>query len=113
MVGLASAWGFGVPVVVMVTDALSGNAALITQAFQNAAAIPSCFSERSWCSCGQPSASATAWDPGDRSGAHGDGAGPAYAGVGAHRLRDGSPTWVQRRRPSSTGPWPSRRLTPR
>ena len=40
VVGLASAWGFGVPVVVMVTNALSANTALINQAFQNAAVYP-------------------------------------------------------------------------
>jgi len=40
VVGLASAWGFGVPVVVMVTNALSDNTALINQAFQNAAVYP-------------------------------------------------------------------------
>ena len=40
VVGLAAAWGFGVPVVVMVTNALSANAALINQAFQNAAVYP-------------------------------------------------------------------------
>ena len=40
VVGLASAWGFGVPFVVMVTNALSGNSALITQGFQNAAVYP-------------------------------------------------------------------------
>jgi len=40
VVGLASAWGFGVPVVVMVTNALSANTALINQGFQNAAVYP-------------------------------------------------------------------------
>jgi hypothetical protein len=40
VVGLASAWGFGVPAVVMLTNALSGNAALSNQAFQNAAVYP-------------------------------------------------------------------------
>jgi hypothetical protein len=40
VIGLASAWGFGVPVVVMVTNALSANTGLINQAFQNAAVFP-------------------------------------------------------------------------
>ncbi len=40
VVGLASAWGFGVPVVVMVTTALSANTALLNQGFQNAAVYP-------------------------------------------------------------------------
>jgi hypothetical protein len=40
VVGLASAWGFGVPVVVMATNALSANTALINQAFQNAVVYP-------------------------------------------------------------------------
>ena len=40
VVGLASAWGFGVPMVVMVTNALSANTALINQGFQNAAVYP-------------------------------------------------------------------------
>ncbi len=40
VVGLASAWGFGVPVVVMVTNALNPNPGLINQAFQNAAVFP-------------------------------------------------------------------------
>ena len=40
VIGLAAAWGFGVPVVVMVTNALSDNTALINQAFQNAAVYP-------------------------------------------------------------------------
>jgi hypothetical protein len=40
VVGLASAWGFGVPVVVMVVNALSANASLSNQAFQNAAVYP-------------------------------------------------------------------------
>ncbi|MGD0391829.1 MAG: DUF2079 domain-containing protein [Acidimicrobiales bacterium] len=40
VVGLASAWGFGVPAVVMVVNALSDNSALSNQAFQNAAVYP-------------------------------------------------------------------------
>ena len=40
VIGLASAWGFGVPVVVMVTNALNSNSGLINQAFQNAAVFP-------------------------------------------------------------------------
>lgn len=40
VIGLASAWGFGVPVVVMVTNVLNSNSALINQAFQNSAVFP-------------------------------------------------------------------------
>jgi hypothetical protein len=40
VIGLACAWGFGVPVVVMVTNALNSNSGLINQAFQNSAVFP-------------------------------------------------------------------------
>ncbi len=40
VVGLASAWGFGVPVLVMLTDALHQHHAYIQQSFQNFAVFP-------------------------------------------------------------------------
>lgn len=40
IVGLASAWGFGVPVVVMVTDGLNSRPDFIYQSFQNFAVFP-------------------------------------------------------------------------
>jgi hypothetical protein len=40
IIGLASAWGFGVPVVVLVVDALNSQYGFIYQAFQNFAVFP-------------------------------------------------------------------------
>jgi hypothetical protein len=40
VIGLVSAWGFGVPVVVMVTNALNSSNLFIDEAFQNSAVFP-------------------------------------------------------------------------
>ena len=40
IIGLASAWGFGVPAVVLLTSALNSNTIYISQAFQNFAVFP-------------------------------------------------------------------------
>ncbi len=40
IIGIASAWGFGVPFVVLVTNSLNGNPAFIQQSFQNFAVFP-------------------------------------------------------------------------
>ena len=40
VIGMATAWGFGVPFAVMVTDALNGNPAFILDSFQNFAVFP-------------------------------------------------------------------------
>ena len=40
VVGLASAWGFGVPAVVLITDALNSRADFLNNAFQNFAVFP-------------------------------------------------------------------------
>ena len=62
VVGLASAWGFGVPVVVMLTNALSANT-LINQAFQNAAVYPFVLLGTVMVLHGPPSGSASAGFP--------------------------------------------------
>ena len=91
VVGLASAWGFGVPVVVMVTNALSGNTALINQAFQNAAGLPlRAAGDGHGPRMGGP-AVPLRLDPRRRRGGRGHGAGPLLRDrAGAYRrpLRD-------------------------
>ena len=57
IVGLASAWGFGIPAVILVTDALNSRADFINAAFQNFAVFPFVLVGTSWSSCRWPSGS--------------------------------------------------------